>query len=68
MNKNRIIDKHLEEGGKIEPGTTLGARPTIMHREPIGSMTYAWLIANDVVAQSISGSATEGSLGQDILI
>ena len=41
MKKNRIIDKHLEEGGKIEPGTTLGARPTIMHREPIGSMTCA---------------------------
>ena len=42
---------------RVEPiNGTLGARPTIMHRMPIGSGT-----CNDVVAQSISGSATEGN-------
>ena len=43
----------------------LGARPSIMHREPIGSGTCG-LIANNVVAQSISGSATEGMEGSKL--
>ena len=39
---------------------TLGARPTIMHREPIGSGICA-------VAQSTSGYATEGIHGMQNL-
>ena len=39
-----------------QEATTLSARPTIIHREPMGYETCA----NDTVAQSISWSATEG--------